>query len=698
MSASNTFVVGQCTRVRDSSVFMMVRAQSVDGVLRDLSNASHNEFPPDGEIELRGARAILKPEDWALARPFLDGPPRRQRWVSQSAKRLLPFDDLSDLYAPEAARRLLVESGLQDGFAGEKAFRIGRDDMIVVTMVRSEDGRCRATAKDMSRLSVVHFDPAKILVIPTLSGSIAVTERGAAAETGVVNWTSDAQYVEQIVRGALGAEDEEQRATAAVAATLLAHAEKLASWLAAGGEPDPKIAHEILRSRRLGELLTSRPALVTEFMAELRRDADISARIEQEIARLTTEAVEAKRTELTAELTSSLDTEFANVRQERTSKLEAELADLEASSLQELQDKIDNQRSAALSAIEVRKSGLERAVAELAKTRDVLHESHRLKTDEIDALSAEIARLTSDVADRKADIDRLLRMEQILQDAGDRSERADNGPSFPLANASPTARPLPIGEIPDWLEASQLLTDAGRRGVARLAALILSGGVPVVDGPEADDVLDVLSSMLAGGAMTTFDCDPTVISYEDLWRRPGGGTLTALGLALSDVQETAVLRLCAIRRSELSPSRFWIETLRRAGKQRSLPKEFLLCVTRAGDGEGEASNDPSVFRAEGRIGRSAGVQALASIGDEGSRRVAEVSSLPFDPAAALSVIGTAPARLSIADARWLGQFVPVAKAVLKGEAGPFVKEVLESVSGDPKPNLKLIDNRGPSHA
>lgn len=696
MNASNTFVVGQCTRTRDSSVFMTVRAQSVDGAIRDLSSTSHNEYPPHGEIELRGARAILKSEDWALARPVLDGPPRLRRWVSQSAKRLLPFDDLSDLYVPESARRLLVETGLQDGSVGEKAFRIGRDDMIVVTMVRSEDGRCRATAKDLSRLSVLHFDPAKVLVVPTPGASISLMETGAAAETGVVNWTSDAQYVEQIVRSALAAEDAEQKATAAVAATLLTHADKLVGRLSRGGEPDPKIAHEILRSRHLGELLTSRPALVAEFMAALRRAPDISERIEQEIARLTTEAVEAKRAEITAKLTASLEAELANVRRERTSKLEAELADLEASSLQELQEKIDSERSGALSAIELRKSGLEKAVAELEKTHDALYESHRLKTDEIDALTADVARLTADVADRKADIDRLLRMERVLQDAGDRSATTGKGPSFPLANASPAARPLPIGEIPDWLKASQLLTDAGRRGVARLAALILSGGVPVIDGPEADDVLDVLSSMLAGGAMTTFDCDPTVISYEDLWRRPGNGALTALGLAVSDVRETAAVRLCAVRRSELSPSRFWIDTLRRAGKLRSLPKEFLLCVTRGGDEASEATSDPSAFRAEGWIERNAGVVALASIGNETFPGVVEVSGLQSDAAAALSVI--AAARLSIADARWLAQFVPVAKVVLKGEAGPFLKEVLESVSGDPKPNLKLIDNRGPSHA
>ena len=698
MSASNTFVVGQCTRVRDSSIFMMVRAQSVDGSLRDLSNTSQNDFPPDGEIELRGARAFLKPDDWALARPVLEGPPRRQRWVSQSAKRLLPFDDLSDLYVPESARRLLVETGLQDGFAGEKIFRIGRDEMILVTMIRSEDGRCRATAKDMSRLSVFHFEPAKVLVIPTPSGSISLMERGAAAETGVVNWMSDAQYVEQIVQAALAAGSEEERATAAVASTILSHADKLAGRLSGGGEPDPKIAHEILRSRRLGELLMSRPALISEFMAALRRAPDISARIEQEIARLTQGTVEAKRAELTAELTASLEAEFANLRREGTGKIQAELADLEASSLQELQDKVDHERSAALSAIEMRKSGLEKAVAELEKTRDALHESLHLKTAEIEALSADMGRLTSEVADRKADIDRLLRMEQILQDAGDRSTKTEKGPSFPLSIASPAAKPLAIGEIPNWLKASPLLTDAGRRGIAKLAALILSGGVPVVDGPEADDVVDVLSSMLAGGATATFDCDPTIISYEDLWRRPGSGALTTLGQALSDAQETMKVRLCAVRRVELSPSQFWIETLRRAARQRSLPKELLLCVSRAGEGDGETSNDRSLFRAEGWIERNAGVQALALADDEDFWRIADVAALPLDRPAALSAIGTSQARLSIADTRWLAQFVPVTKAILAGDAGPFVKEILESVAAGTKPDLRLIDNGGPSHA
>jgi hypothetical protein len=64
----------------------------------------------------------------------------------------------------------------------------------------------------------------------------------------------------------------------------------------------------------------------------------------------------------------------------------------------------------------------------------------------------------------------------------------------------------------------------------------------------------------------------------------------------------------------------------------------------------------------------------------------------------LTVMGSAPPRLSISDARWLAQFAPVTKAILKGEAVPFLKEILDAVSGDAKPALKLIDNGGPSRA
>ena len=85
-------------------------------------------------------------------------------------------------------------------------------------------------------------------------------------------------------------------------------------------------------------------------------------------------------------------------------------------------------------------------------------------------------------------------------------------------------------------------------------------------------------------------------------------------------------------------------------------------------------------------------------GEIGARweAVVDLSGVAADPSAAFALIGSA--RVSITDARWLAEFAPTAKAVLKGDAGAFAKEILDSVSGGAKPNLKLIDNGGPSRA
>ena len=85
-----------------------------------------------------------------------------------------------------------------------------------------------------------------------------------------------------------------------------------------------------------------------------------------------------------------------------------------------------------------------------------------------------------------------------------------------------------------------------------------------------------------------------------------------------------------------------------------------------------------------------------SDGDENFKRIVDVATLAPDPSAAMTLIGSAA--VSIADARWLATFAPIAKEVLKGEATAFAKEIIESVSGGAKPNLKLIGNGGPSRA
>jgi hypothetical protein len=104
LSESDNFIVGTCTRTQNASSFVEVKAQSIDGTIIDVSSTSHNLFGNNGEIEVRSARPAIKQGDWVLADPVLDGPPKRQRYVAATGKRLLPFEDLSNRnYSPPAA-------------------------------------------------------------------------------------------------------------------------------------------------------------------------------------------------------------------------------------------------------------------------------------------------------------------------------------------------------------------------------------------------------------------------------------------------------------------------------------------------------------------------------------------------------------------------------------------------------------------
>jgi hypothetical protein len=308
----------------------------------------------------------------------------------------------------------LVETGLQDGFVGEKVVRIGPSMMIAVNMVRSEDGRCRATAPDLGKLPILHFDQTKVHAIPTPSGPVILIERGPEAiETGFVNWSTDAEYIAQIVRAAIKQDGEEAHSLAAAAALLLSNADQIGRRLSGAQDPDPKVAHEILRSRRLGELLTANSDVVSDFMTALRRDPEVARRIDQEIERLANSMVAEKRAELTAELTKTLEAEFAELRQARNAELASTFSDLESSMLQELESKMKEKENEALSNLEVRRLSLEKAVSSLEQARDEVNEQWTHRIQEVETLSAEVEKLSSDGAERKADVDRLLRMQQV---------------------------------------------------------------------------------------------------------------------------------------------------------------------------------------------------------------------------------------------------------------------------------------------
>jgi hypothetical protein len=701
----SSFVIGICTRVRDASAFIEPRAQSVDGEVVDISHSSHNQFPPDGEVELRGGRSMIRVGDWALARPNLDGPPGRRRFVATSSRHLLPFEDLSESYAPESARRLLVETGRQDGFEGEKIFRIAKSEIVHLIMTRGEDGHYRATSTDMKHLPVFAYDESRRHRIPTPSGSIELYEKDPASlQTSVANWSTDLEFLSQVVVAA-SAEASDRKVSQELAALILARHDEVARVLSEAQTLDPKVGHEILRSRRIADLLKSRSDLVGEFVTIWRADPGIRARLDAEIERLAAVEISARKEQIAGELTEALEREFGAIRQSRQAELEQTFLELEASMLSDLQKRIDAKENDELSNLGIRRLALEKTVSSLEQARDVLTSEHASRTEDVAALSLEAQNLASEIRTRKEDVDRLLKVQSLVEGAQSTSSSSQSfAPG--LVEINWDAPELKIAAAPDWIKECPTLTDQGRKTLGRFSSLILSGGVPVLIGGASNEFLDVAASMLSGGRLVVFDCDPTVITFDDLWTRPGGLMPTVLGLALADVRENSTVRLCAIRGADRSAAQFWIETLKYKVARGELPQGLLISVVVL-DGRSEGAEPvlkgSVVFQTDDAIDP---VQALASlrlkdapaIGRRINVQEHEPDQAKAASALAMLLVEKVPVRSS--DARWFARLYGFAKVLLGDQADSFLRESAKQIGGDDavgKADLKLVD-RGPSNA
>jgi hypothetical protein len=677
-SDSSNFIVGICTRTQGPSLFVEVRAQSIEGVITDISSSSHKLFGNNGEIEVKSARPAVKVGDWVLARPALEGPPKRQRYVASTGRRLLPFEDLSGLYAPEAARRLLVETGRQDGFAGDKVFRIGASDIIEVRMTISPDSRSRiGQPEDLTALSVWPYQAERHIRVPTPAGLVDLFAWDAAAsQNGVINWCSDAEFVRQVIASFADASADD--GVLKQAATLLSgHVEKLESRLSKAEQLDPRVGQEIMRSRKLAELLKSRDDMLKDFMSVLRSDPEVKTQLAGRTEQIAREAADVRIEALVRDRTAALQADIEERRTRRQAELDETLRDIEATELAAVTARLKSAEDTALAEISAKKAELETEIGLLTERRAEIAAQSIAESDRLAESQKHLLDVEKELVARKEEIDRIVRMESVLQDR--RSAPAEPGkPRIPgFRAADPPAKPIAFGELPAWVEGCNMLSAAGKGQCLRALADVCAGGLPVVTGDQTEDFIGLLAAAVGGGRFVSFDCDPTVITFDDLWVRPGSGSSTSLGEALAACEEVGTVRFCVIRNVDRAAAHLWLDTLADKLRRREIPDSMLVCLTLAGapsDALGEVIKRLPAVDTTGSMEKAAVITALTRRGD--SERQIDLATLePVSTTAMAEAIGKLMVKevhVGFADAGWLGRLVAVAKPLLKEQAEEFI--------------------------
>jgi hypothetical protein len=710
----SNFVVGVCTRQQGPSSYVEVRAQSLEGTITDISSSSHNMFGNNGEIEVRSARPAIKVGDWVLARPTLEGPPKRQRYVATSGRRLLPFEDLSGLYAPEAARRLLVETGRQDGFAGDRVFRIGAPNIIEVRMSISSDGRSRiGQPDDLAALPMWPYHPERRIQVPTEAGLVDLYARDPGAmQSGVVNWCSDVEFLRHVISSFVD-EKADDGVLKQAAILLFGSVEILESKLSEAERLDPRVGQEIIRSRRLADLLKSRDDMLRDFMNVLRSDPEIKAQLAERTELLAKEAAEVRSEAMLRDRTAALEADMQERRARGQTELEETLRDIEAAEFAAMTTRLEAAREAALADISEKKAELEQEIAALTGRRTEAAAQIAAETDRLAETQARLADLQEDLAGRKDEIDRIIRMETLLQDRGPARaiQAKPRVPGFRAADLP--AKPISVQDLASWVEASNVLSASGKKQCVRALTDVLAGGLPVLSGDRADDFIAVMAECVGGGRYASFDCDPAVITFDDLWVRPGSGSATALGEALAECDGKGAVRLCVLRNVDRAAAHLWLDTLADKLRRREIPDNMLFCLTLAG-APGEALGEilkrlPSIDTA-GSMEKAAAIAAFSRRSDESFERQVDLSTIErvsaSDAVKAAAKLMLADVEVGFADADWFGRLVSVAKALLKEEADDFIlasakKRFPTFQGGAPsngKPGLRVIESGGASNA
>lgn len=587
------------TNITRSFVGRFVRGQGNYGTIAvvgrvglegvELLDKPKRQFPRDGLVEVQGIiNSGLTPGDWVEFDVLRNPRPRAPEYKTAHVRRLARYAELPDM-TMSGYRTLLIKEGWRSGRrAGLWALRIAGDRVLLVELEVGKDGVLHLPRRATSEVSWCVYRGDLVANLPGNGTGEGVFLGDAGQVSGSFDWSSDVDHVAQVILSLCDANDP--------------RVAELVSWLERHHEADKgnlfdaAIDHEAAEAAlRSGDLAVRLRAdrdirkayldaalqddRVREAIADWGREGHglEAKRLHQELACEIAEARVRSIAELAADVQAKRADAIARVEADVTQLAEAHRAEALArihsaetawsERLKALEDDFNQQREAFENQTTEQAGILEtiRADTETAK-----RELERVKAAEVEARQR--------LGATSSEVDRLLAITDKLEIPDRQLIPLVQLPDRGVNHIFKTLQIVPVGAKGALIGQSLLLTDSGKQKMLRLTTLMLAGELPVLTGEQAGDLMVVAEALLCPGRVASIEADPTIISVDDLWSRPGSGAPTAIAAAAAAATQGGAT-LVIIRGIERSGARFWYPALGDALRRGALPRGLLVaCV------------------------------------------------------------------------------------------------------------------------
>ncbi len=604
---------------------------TIVGTTIDYIPDAKRRFPKDGTVETQGVaqHAGLSQGDWVEFDAVKNTRPRASEYKVAHIRRIPRYAELLECTGEASLRAVLNRTGWRgDRRAGLWALKVYDDRVVIVDLELHDDGALRIPRSAARSVAFFDFSDDAVVRLDAAEPSYLVPKR---EPDGHFDWSDETDHVARVIRSLATVDD--SRIGDLIAWLELHHESGTGRISAAGVDHDAAL--DALRSGELAERLRADRELMRAYLEAATRDPSVAAVVAEYAREGHTEArakllreLEGEIAERRSQLVAAQEDDLAQARKTAEADVEEDIRTLRNEKLGELESAVKNAQ------LEHRES-VSRLEAEYQEHRERLNRQTDAASSHLIQLEVSIAAARSDLdAERQmleaekaraqeaaAEVDRLLSVSERLTTTSS-ATTTSNGSAVPFA--FPERQLVSPKVVSENINSLPILSPKGRDLLRQLVVLMRAGEVPLLYGADAADFVRVAGQVLTPGRVGFMRADPTLVSIEDVWARPGSGTPTILAAASSSVSKGGSV-LIAVTDIESSAARFWLPALSEFLRSSPSLRGLLVCAL-TGDIEHDEvkalPQDVAVLEIEGSFERGAYYGALTLAGVAGTPQFA----------------------------------------------------------------------------